>query len=166
MVKLKVLRALLMPDWLARQAFPRVDLDAIEAAVADAERGHRGEIRVAVALAPDLAEVLRGRTVRSRAQDAFARLGVWDTEDNSGVLIYLAWAERQVEIVADRGIAARVPAEHWEGICAELAAGCRTGRPASALIRAVEAVGALLRTHFPVPGPTNPDELPNRPRLE
>ena len=84
----------------------------------------------------------------------------------NGVLIYLAWAEHQVEIVADRGIAALVPAAAWEAICRDLTAGCRAGRPASALVSAVEAVGALLRAHFPAAGPENPDELPNRPRLE
>jgi uncharacterized membrane protein len=166
MVTLATLRALLLPGWLARQSFPKAGLDAVEAAVAAAEAGHRGEIRVVVALAPDLMDVLRGRLVRARAEEAFARLGVWDTEGNSGVLIYLAWAEHQVEIVADRGIAARVPAAAWEAICRDLTAGCRAGRPASALVSAVEAVGALLRAHFPAAGPENPDELPNRPRLE
>ena len=166
MVKPRMLRALLLPDWLARRAFPKADLDAVEAAVAAAEAGHRGEIRVAIALAPDLADALHGRTVRVRAEDAFAHLRVWDTEGNSGVLIYLAWAERQVEIVADRGIAARVPRSAWEEICTELAAGCRTGRPAPALAKAVAAVGALLRAHFPSADAPNPDELPNRPQFE
>lgn len=166
MVTLASLRALFVPEWLARRAFSKAQLDAVEAAVAAAETGHRGEIRVAVALTPDLADVLRGRALRARAEEAFARLRVWDTEGNNGVLIYLAWAEHQVEIVADRGIAARVPQAAWEGICRELAAGCRAGRPAAALGGAVEAVGALLRTHFPAAGADNPDELPNRPRLE
>lgn len=166
MVKLATLRALLLPDWLARRAFPKGDLDAVEAAVAAAEAGHRGEIRVVVALAPDLVDMFRRRSVRARAKEAFARHGVWDTEENSGVLIYLAWAEHQVEIVADRGIAARVPAAAWQGICAEIVAGCRARRPAPALAEAVTSVGALLRAHFPASGPDNPDELPNRPRLE
>jgi uncharacterized membrane protein len=166
MVKMATLHALLLPEWLARRAFPKPDLDAIEAAVAAAEAGHRGEIRVVVALAPDLAEVLRGRSVRARAEEAFARLRVWDTEGNSGVLIYLAWAERQVEIVADRGIAARVPSSAWERICADLTAGCSARRPAQALTTAVASVGTLLRTHFPLAEPANPDELPNRPTLE
>jgi uncharacterized membrane protein len=166
MVNPAILRALLLPEWLARRAFPKADLDAVEKAVFAAEAGQRGEIRVVVALSPDLADVLRGRAVRERAEEAFARLRVWDTEANSGVLIYLAWAERQVEIVADRGIAARVPAAAWEEICADLAAGCRAGRPAAALVAAVEAVGVLLRAHFPAAGAVNPDELPNRPRLE
>jgi hypothetical protein len=166
MVSLATLRALLLPEWLARRAFPKADLDTLETAVAAAETGHRGEIRVVVALTPEFGDVLRRRPVRLRAEEAFARLGVWDTEGNSGVLVYLAWTEHQVEIVADRGIAARVPAAAWEGICGKLAAGCRAGHPVPALVGAVEAVGALLRVHFPTPGLVNPDELPNRPRLE
>ena len=166
MVNLGMLRALLLPEWVARRAFPKAALDAVEAAVTGAEAGHRGEIRVAIALAPDVTDVLRDRSVRARAEEAFARLRVWDTEGNSGVLIYLAWAERQVEIVADRGIAARVPQSSWEEICAELVEGCRTGRPAQALAKAVTAVGVLLRTHFPLADEANPDELPNRPQLD
>lgn len=166
MVTLANLRALLQPAWLARRAFPKADLDALEAAVAAAERGHRGEIRMVVAFAPELTDVFRGRSVRARAEEAFARLGVWDTEENSGVLIYLAWAERQVEIVADRGIAARVPTAAWQDICREIVVDCRVGRPAQALGKAVANVGNLLRTHFPADGTDNPDELPNRPSLE
>lgn len=161
--------ALLRPEWLARRAFPKSDLEALEAAVAAAESGHRGEIRVVVALAPEMADVFHGRPVRARAEDAFARLRVWDTEENSGVLIYLAWTEHEVEIVADRGIAAHVPAAAWEGICGEIVADCRAGHPAQALAKAVASIGELLRTHFPLGDPEeadNPDELPNLPRLE
>jgi hypothetical protein len=166
MVNFTTLAALLKPDWLARHAFPGEALDAIQAAVAAGERGHRGEIRVAIALRPDLLDLVRRHSVRERALEAFARLGVWDTEANSGVLIYLAWAERQVEIVADRGIASRVPACAWEEICSSLVQGCRAGRPDQALITAVGEVGRLLRRHFPAGDAPNPDELPDRPKLE
>lgn len=164
MVSAAQLKALLTPHWWARRAFPQFDLEAIEAAVGRAEQGHLGEIRVVIALGPDLADVLHGRSPRQRAEDAFAHLRVWDTAKNSGVLLYLAWAERQVEIVADRGIAAQVAPREWENICAELARGCGQGRPGPALVQAVEAVGALLRHHCPEGG-ANPDEQSNRPIL-
>lgn len=167
MVDRTLLLALLKPDWLARRAFPAEALKAIDAAVSEAEQGHRGEIRVVIALSPDVADLLRSRSLRERAVDAFARLRVWDTEGNSGVLIYLGWAEHQVEIVADRGIAERVPAQTWEEVCSAIAAGCRAGQPTAAIVAAIQEVGTLLRAHFPLAaGGINPNELPNPPRLE
>ena len=66
---------------------------------------------------PSRAAALRGRgraaaraaccasiTPRERALEVFGLLRVWDTEENCGVLVYLLLADRDVEIVADRGI--------------------------------------------------------------
>jgi hypothetical protein len=89
---------------------------SIEAAVRISEMRHSGEIRYAIenSLAPG--RVWRGVSGRERAIEVFANLHVWDTEHNSGVLIYLLLADHDIEIVADRGIAARVPPEVWEQV--------------------------------------------------
>ena len=87
--------SLFLPHWLLRRRFRPADLDAIEAAVGEAEQGHRGEVRVVIELAPPVRAVFAGDDVASRAAQAFAMHRVWDTEDNTGVLIFLAWAERE-----------------------------------------------------------------------
>jgi len=96
-----------------RRAFPSHVLEAIEKAITALEARHAGEIRFVIETALDLAELRAGITPRERALEVFGLLRVWDTADNNGVLIYLLMAEHDVEIIADRGIAARVSSAEW-----------------------------------------------------
>jgi uncharacterized membrane protein len=144
------------------QRLPASALQAIEQAIAAGEASHRGEIRFAAEDALDARAVLAGQSARERAIDVFSELRVWDTEENSGVLIYLLLADRDVEIVADRGIAARVDAVEWEAICRGMEQGLRRGDVEGAVVGGVQAVSRLLARHFPGrPGDRN--ELPDRP---
>ena len=155
-------RHLFMPPWAWRRAFPQATLDAIEAAVRDSEVRHGGEIRFAIenSLAPSL--VWRGMSGRERAVEMFANLRVWDTERNSGVLVYLLLADRDIEIVADRGIAARVDPAAWEAVAQTMEAAFRQGEFERGALEGIRQISALLAAHFP-PSGHNPDELENRP---
>ena len=145
-----------------RRAFPLRTLDAIERAIRAAETRHDGQIRFAVEAALDLTPLLAGQTARERAVEVFSRLRVWDTEHNNGVLIYLLLADRDVEIVADRGIHARLGTETWETICREMEAAFRDGKFEQGVLAGIHAVGEHLARHFPVrSGKSN--EMPDRP---
>ena len=159
----RLFRHTLSPGWLARRAFRRDDLAAIENAVAAAEQSHRGELRFVVEGALPLAALWRGQSPRQRAAELFAQLGVWDTEENSGVLIYVQLVDRRVEIVADRGIAARVPQAEWEAICRDMEQAFRARAWRQGAVAAIAAAGRLLASHFPLPATANPNELPDRP---
>src|SRR5437870_6256310 len=106
MVIARALKHLFMPHWVALRAFPAPVLAKIEQAIKSSERAHRGEIRFAIEGALHV-HALR-RSTRQRAHQVFSELGVWDTAENSGVLIYVQLVDRRIEIVADRGIAAKV----------------------------------------------------------
>jgi uncharacterized membrane protein len=139
-------------------------LDRIAQRVKASEQRHRGEIRVCVEAGMPLSYLWRGATPRDRAVSLFGKLRVWDTEDNNGVLIYLLLAERAIEIVADRGVARHVPPDHWRKIVDGMRADFRGQRFEDGLMRAVEAVEAvLLQHHALIEGRGNPDELPDRP---
>lgn len=101
---------------------------SIQEAVEASERTHRGEIRFAVESRLDAAWVWAGKTARERALELFASLGVWDTAENSGILVYVLLADRRVEIVADRGYADGVTVEQWRKICDTVEAAYREGR--------------------------------------
>ena len=111
-----------------------------------------------------LAALWRDQSPRARAVDLFSTLRVWDTAENSGILIYVQLVERRVEILADRGIAARVPQAEWDLICREMEASFRHGRWRAGALQAVTRAGALLAQHFPA-GASNPDELPDQPLM-
>ena len=158
----RFVRHMLVPSWRVDRAFTPEAMAAIELAVQDSEARPRGEIRFAVEGGLDFPALLQGVDARSRAVDVFAHLRVWDTEENTGVLIYVQWLDRRVEIVADRGIARRVPQADWDAVCRRLEMAFREGRYGPGAVEAVRAVGELLAGPFPARG-DNPDELPNRP---
>jgi uncharacterized membrane protein len=147
-----------------RMLFSPMVLSRIEAAVADAERQHAGEIRFAVETSLPLPVVWRGLTPRGRALQVFAQLHVWDTHANNGVLIYVLRADRAVEIVADRGISARVSEAEWRDLCGAVEEQYRARRYAEGSVAAVAGVGRILGQHFP-PGGSSANELPNQPVL-
>ena len=158
----RALKHLLTPDWVAMRPFPAPVLDRIEAAISASEQRHRGELRFTLEASLEPLDVLRGIPARARALELFATLRVWDTEENSGVLIYLQMVDRRIEIVADRGINRRVRQSEWDAICRRMETEFRAGRFEAGAIAAIGEVTELLVRHFP-PGTDNPDELPNRP---
>ncbi len=160
----RTLRHLFATRWGTRRRFTPDVLSRIEARIAELERRHAGEIRFAVETALDLPDLWYRTTSRERAVFVFGHLGVWDTEGNNGVLIYVLMADHDVEIVADRAIAARVPKAAWDAVCREVEAHFREGRFAEGSEAAIAGVGRLLAAHFPGEGGDR-DVQPNRPVL-
>jgi len=147
-----------------RHAFPAHTLDAIEHAIRENEAMHTGQIRFAVEPALDLRLLLAGRTARERAIEVFSELRVWDTESNNGVLIYLLLADHDVEIVADRGVHARLGQAVWEDICLEMEKAFRAGKFEQGVLAGIRSVGRHLVSHYPSSG-VKQNELPDRPVL-
>ena len=153
---------LLEHRWRVRRIFtPRV-LATIEAAIKASEATHSGQIRFVVEGALDGAPLFRNQSARERALDIFSQLRIWDTKHNNGVLIYLLLADRDFEIVADRGIDAKVGAAGWEKICGEMEADFSAGNFERGVIKGIEAVSRLLAMHFPT-DPAGRNELPDAP---
>jgi len=148
-----------------RRRFPSSLLDEMASAISQGERRHLGELRFAVESRLPPAAVWAGLTARQRAGQVFAQLGVWDTEHNTGVLIYVLLAERRIEIVVDRGLAARVDAAEWGGITLQMRQAFAADQWREGSLAGIAAVHALAQAHFPGDGRANPDELPDRPVL-
>jgi len=156
----------LFDQWFAmRQRFPEALLEEMTAAIASGERTHQGEVRFAVESRLSPWMVLEGVDAALRARQVFGQLQVWDTEHNTGVLLYVLMAEKRIEIVADRGIAGRVAQAEWDDICARMRDNYASGRWREGSLAGIAAVHALLQRHFPSDGTDNPDELPDRPVL-
>ena len=160
----RALRHLFSTRWGTRRRFTVEVRRRIEAAIAGLERRHAGEIRFAIETALDLPELLDGVTPRERAVNVFGQLGVWDTADNNGVLIYVLMADHVVEIVADRAIAARVAHGEWDALCRAMEVHFRAGRFAEGSEAGIAGVGALLARHFPGQG-GDANEQPDSPVL-
>lgn len=163
MNKLKrILKHLVAGRWQVARVFPSSAMRSIQAAINESERLHDGELRFAVEAGLEWHELWRGQSPRARAIEVFSQLRVWDTEQNSGVLIYLLLAEHKVEIVADRGIHAKVGKAGWEAICQQMERRFRAGEFETGVVEGIAAITALLQQHFPA-SHDNPNELPDAP---
>lgn len=148
--------------WTTRRCFGPQVLAAIEMAIRETEASHAGEIRFAVETALDMAELVEDLAPRRRAMQVFGQLGVWDTANNNGVLIYLLLAEHAIEFVADRALSAHVDHAQWQAIVDRLGARLRSGEFEDGLTQALEEVSALLVAHFPTGDDgVSPNELPD-----
>jgi uncharacterized membrane protein len=132
---------------IVTRALPDESMTKIEQAIGHAERGSSGQIRLVVECHWPLWQVAH-QTARSRALEWFSHMRVWDTEHNNGVLIYLLFAEHDVEILADRGFNQKVTPAQWEAICKTMEANFREGRFDEGIVEGVNAIGDLLREHF------------------
>jgi uncharacterized membrane protein len=153
---------LLEHRWRVRSIFPKQVLTSIERAIKASEATHSGQIRFVVEGALDGAPLLRNQSARARALDVFSHLRIWDTAHNNGVLIYLLLADRDVEILADRGIDAKVGAKEWEKICRAMEAEFGKGNFEVGVLQGIKAVSRHLATHFPKRG-AGANELPDAP---
>ncbi|MGH8539724.1 MAG: TPM domain-containing protein [Stenotrophobium sp.] len=148
---------------VARRAFPKAKLQAIENAVHTCESQHGGEIRFAVEASLHASAIWHGLTPRERAIQVFSDLRVWNTEHNNGVLIYVLLADRAVEIVADRGVAqGHVPQREWDAVCREMEKHFGAGLFETGSVAGVQAVADIL-ARYPA-GPRDAgNELPDAP---
>jgi Predicted membrane protein len=158
----RITRHLLQHHWRAKQVFTPNVLARIERAIKQSETTHAGQVRFVVEGALDGAALFRNQPARERALDVFSHLRIWDTAHNNGVLIYLLLADRDVEIVADRGIDAKVGTTAWEAICREMETDFRAGNFEHGVIKGIEEVSQELAKHFPPHG-RGPNELPDKP---
>lgn len=108
-----------------------------------------------------LSRVRRQATVHQAALAKFAESGLHRTRQGTGILIYIAELEHQVEILADAGIHAKVEPGFWDAELAALVQGLRNRKPTEALLVVLDDMGRKLAANFP-PDPENPNELSNR----
>ncbi|TXI20208.1 MAG: hypothetical protein E6Q62_02030 [Nitrosomonas sp.] len=146
-----------------RRIFPQKSLAHIEQAIMHSESSHEGQICFAVEAALNTMPLLNKQTARDRAVEVFSQLRVWDTANNNGVLIYVLLADRDVEIIADRGIDCKVTHSGWEAICREMEALFRLQQYEAGAIAGINQVGLHLQKHFPAQSNRNINELADKP---
>lgn len=147
-----------------QRAFPKATLDDIETAIRDGEATHSGEIRFAIETALEVPALIHGVRPRDRALEVFAGLRVWDTAQNNGVLIYVLLAERDIEVVADRGYDGLVAADEWRGVCDDMQTAFMRHAYRDGALAGIVEISAIIRQHFPDKD-SDSNELKDRPVL-
>jgi uncharacterized membrane protein len=156
----RFLRHLSSHPWQVKRHFSAAALQHIEQAIAASEHLHAGEVRVVIESGLPLSCILQGMSPRQRAIQLFGQLNIWDTEHNNGVLVYLLLADKDVEIVADRGIHQHVREQGWQQICQQMEGMFRSGQFEQGVTHGITAIGQHLAAHFP-PEATPRNELCN-----
>ncbi len=171
------LRTALRHRWLdesdTRRTIDSGMLERLRSRVAASETRHTGEIRIYVEAGLPMSYLsrhLRQRTpmsalVRERATEMFGSLRVWDTHHNNGVLIYLLLAEREIELVADRGLNAIVSDQEWRAMVGRMGESFARGHFEDGLTQALAEVSAPMVANFPADAKANPNDLPDTPEL-
>jgi len=148
--------------FLLQRHFSKTDLASIETAIARSESMHQGEVRVAIESSFSFLEILNGKTPRDRALEIFSQYRVWDTQHNTGILIYILLSEHDIEIIADRGIHDQEDSATWEKICQSLQHRFQKGEYLEGLLEAIGQSSKVLQQHVPAKT-QNINELPNKP---
>lgn len=149
--------------WGAPRHLPPASLQRMGEAVDAAEQGHLGEITIVVEASLTPLQLLQQLSARERALQVFAESRIWDTEYNSGVLVYVLLGDRAVEIVSDRGLTS-IEQSAWDAIIARFRSAFVSGDTGQGCVQAIAELGDLLRHRLPSGGP-NPDELSDSVRL-
>jgi uncharacterized membrane protein len=159
------------------RVLPQASLARIEAHVAQGERQHTGQVRVCVETHLPRSYLWRfvrqgtplPQLIAQRALMLFAKLRVWDTDRNNGVLIYVLLAERAIHVVADRGVNALVAPDGWSLVIAPMQQAFAQGDFEAGLLQAVDAVSEVMARHFPASlnadRPVRSDAMPDAPVL-
>ncbi|MDN5512616.1 TPM domain-containing protein [Acinetobacter sp.] len=130
-----------------KRYFSKHDQAAIAQAVTEAEHGHVGEIQVVIEGHLPVNQAYFQNT-HMRARQLFAELGVWDTEYNSGVLLYINLCERKVEIIIDRGIKMATEQIIWDEICQNMVAQLAQQQFQQAVINGMMGIGQVLNQFY------------------
>ncbi len=111
-------------------------------AIGRAEKMTSGEIRVHV-------EPRCKGAVLDRAADIFHKLGMQKTVLRNGVLIYLAWEDRKLAVIGDKGINEVVPTDFWDTTAEEMTALFRQQKYMAGVVHGIEQAGTKLTQYFP-----------------
>lgn len=160
----RLLRHLFFTGARARRAFPPDTLKFIQALIARSEQVQRAEIRLAIEAALPVAEVFAGLTSRQRARRLFALHGIWDTQENTGILLYVNLADHRVEIIADRGVEHLIGKDQWHKVCQAMTSGFSRGEYVAGVEASLTLLSGLLAEVLPADGARD-NELSNKPLM-
>lgn len=139
---------------VGRRDFPPAALEAIAKVIAQGETRHNADIKLIIEVAPcqpvrSHGDQGRRNATRARANQLFAEYRIWDTENNSGVLLYLNLADRRVEIVADRDVNRALPTAEWHAVCRCITDGFKAGQFQESLLTGLHDLNTRLTQCYP-----------------
>lgn len=100
------------------------------------------------------------KRVNQRVKTHFLEAGLSNTRDHTGILIFISYREKRIELLADSGINNLIPEEKWKSIVNNLIADIKNKKTGTGIVKAVEECGKILSEHFPIKS-DDTNELPD-----
>ncbi len=160
---IRLIKHLLHLPWLVHRKFPPASLTKIEEAIRRSETLHHAEVRFAVESSLSFSELLQNSSCFERGVEVFSQLRIWDTEYNNGVLIFLLLADRNVEIIADRGLNKKISKDEWQQICHLMEQSFKKNEFEAGVLKGIEGIAKKLVLHYPEEDKNNANELSDKP---
>ncbi len=111
-------------------------------AIKTAEKNTSGEIRVHL-------ESFCFGDAMVRAQKVFGKVGMQDTKEQNGILIFIATESHKIAVIGDTGIHKKLGKEYWDKIVQGMVAKFKEGKHAQGLADAIIDCGHQLKQYFP-----------------
>ncbi len=102
----------------ANEAFTHDALERIAHVIADVEHTTGADIRFSFRDLRDAGEA--DLSIKDLAEKEFATLGLHDTKDHVGILIFVLYHEKKYYVCGDHGVHHRVHPETWKDVAHEL----------------------------------------------
>lgn len=136
-----------MPINYIKKYLSKEELDSITNHIAEIEKFTSGEIRIC--FKKNIAWAERKLSSREMALKEFHKLGMHNTKDKTGVLLYILFTDRKFEVVADKGINDKISFEKWDVIKNHLISEFKEGRFKTGIIKALDEIKEVLMKEFP-----------------
>lgn len=143
---------------LVKRLFNRNDLKTIADAIGALEGKTSGEVRVAIRQTRSRGE--RTLSIEELARREFAHLGMANTRERNGVLLFLLLDTRELHIFADEHIHSKVDPAIWQEVVDAMIAKFKQSQFTEGVLGAIQTVGGILTRHYPRK-PDDVNELPN-----
>lgn len=155
----RLLRQIIFVPCLHNRWLTKVVKQKLESAITVAERGHVGEIYLIIENHLPI-DTAYQQDCLARAVDLFGMHRVWDTSENTGVLIYMNLCEHSLHVIADRGIDAKAH-DNWQPLCDTALIAFKHKQFEQGLTTLIHSLGDILNIHYPKDD-VRGNELPNQ----
>jgi uncharacterized membrane protein len=152
-----------MKNRLIYNFFSDDDFLRISNQIKKSEQTTSGEIRISIKEKRSFSEFKK--EIKDLAEKEFRKLGMQNTRDKTGILLFLLLGERKFYILADEGINKKVELNTWDIIRDEIQEQFRDGKFTYGITHGIERVGKILSEHFPIKS-DDKNELSNKVTLD
>lgn len=147
-----------MQKTLIYNYFDDDDFLRISNEISKMEKITAGEIRISI---KEKKPFNSKKNLKELAEEEFNNLGMSETRDKTGILLFMLLSEKKFYILADSGINEKVDQKTWDEIRDKMQEFFKIGKFTEGVVFGINRVGTVLGEYFPIK-PDDTNELSNK----